>query len=301
MLWAALMLNPSWLKTFVTLVDTGHFTKTAEKLFMTQPGVSQHIKKLEHVCGHALIERHNKTFVITEAGRTVYDYANQLESEQKKMLSSLSQDDPYSGMVSVSCSGSLALLLYPHLLNLQCKHPELIPLLEAAPHHKILADVIKGEVDMGIVANEPTDPRIDSHKFGSEPLCLMLPKEKIAKKLDEKTLKELGLIRHPDAEHYLSLYFSRCGESQLAAININHIPTTGYINQLSQILLPVAHGHGFTILPKSALEAFPLKDQIAVYQPKSEVIETLYLLTKRHRQIPARFDTIRQVMKNQLN
>jgi DNA-binding transcriptional LysR family regulator len=45
------MLNPNWLKTFVTLIDTGHFTKTAEKLFMTQPGVSQHINKLENSCG----------------------------------------------------------------------------------------------------------------------------------------------------------------------------------------------------------------------------------------------------------
>lgn len=295
------MLNPAWLKTFVTLIDTGHFTKTAEKLFMTQPGVSQHIKKLEEACGHALIERHNKTFVITEAGKTVYEYANQLESQQQKMLNSLSQDDPYSGMVSVSCSGSLALLLYPHLLDLQCKYPSLITLLEAAPHHKILADVIKGEVDLGIVANEPSDPRIESHQFGSEPLCLMLPKEKASYPLDEAALKEIGLIRHPDAEHYLSLYFSRCGENQLAAININQLPTKGYINQLSQILLPVAHGHGFTILPKSALEAFPLKDKVAVYQPKSEVIETLYLLTKRHRQIPARFETIKQVMRSQLN
>lgn len=295
------MLNPAWLKTFVTLIDTGHFTKTAEKLFMTQPGVSQHIKKLEEACGHALIERHNKTFVITEAGKTVYEYANQLESQQQKMLNSLSQDDPYSGMVSVSCSGSLALLLYPHLLDLQCKYPSLITLLEAAPHHKILADVIKGEVDLGIVANEPSDPRIESHQFGSEPLCLMLPKEKASYPLDEAALKEIGLIRHPDAEHYLSLYFSRCGEDQLAAININQLPTKGYINQLSQILLPVAHGHGFTILPKSALEAFPLKDKVAVYQPKSEVIETLYLLTKRHRQIPARFETIKQVMRSQLN
>lgn len=295
------MLNPAWLKTFVTLIDTGHFTKTAEKLFMTQPGVSQHIKKLEEACGHALIERYNKTFVITEAGKTVYEYANQLESQQQKMLNSLSQDDPYSGMVSVSCSGSLALLLYPHLLDLQCKYPSLITLLEAAPHHKILADVIKGEVDLGIVANEPSDPRIESHQFGSEPLCLMLPKEKASYPLDEAALKEIGLIRHPDAEHYLSLYFSRCGEDQLAAININQLPTKGYINQLSQILLPVAHGHGFTILPKSALEAFPLKDKVAVYQPKSEVIETLYLLTKRHRQIPARFETIKQVMRSQLN
>ena len=48
------MLNPVWLKTFVTLIETGHFTKTAEKLFMTQPGVSQHIAKLEQASKYLL-------------------------------------------------------------------------------------------------------------------------------------------------------------------------------------------------------------------------------------------------------
>tara|TARA_Y100001956_G_scaffold59790_1_gene59298 strand:+ start:438 stop:1334 length:897 start_codon:yes stop_codon:yes gene_type:complete len=294
------MLNPSWLKTFVTLIDTGHFTKTAEKLFMTQPGVSQHIKKLEQVCGHPLIERHNKSFVITEAGKTVYDYAKQLESQQQQMLNSLSQDDPYSGQVSISCSGSLALLLYPHLLNLQCKYPELISLLEAAPHHKIIAEIIAGEVDLGIVTNEPSDPRVESEQFGQEPLCLMMPKTMATKTLNEEQLKQMGLIHHPDAEHYLTLYFSRCGEPALESINIHQLPVKGYINQLNQILLPVAKGLGFTILPKSALDTFPYKEEIAIYQPKQEVIETLYLLTKRHRQFPARFETIKAVIREQL-
>lgn len=294
------MLNPTWLKTFVTLIDTGHFTKTADKLFMTQPGVSQHIKKLEQACGHALIERHNKSFEITEAGKVVYSYAKELETQQNQMLLSLNQDDPHSGDVSLACSGSLALLLYPQLLDLQCKCPSLIPHLEAAPHHKIIAEIIDGKVDLGIVTNEPSDPRVASEQFGQEPLCLMMPKSMATKSLDGEQLKQMGLIRHPDAEHYLALYFSRCGESALESINIHHLPVKGYINQLNQILLPVAKGHGFTILPKSALDTFPYKEEIAIYQPKQEVIETLYLLTKRHRQLPARFETIKAVIREQL-
>ena len=51
------MLNPQWLRTFQTLVDIGHFTRTAEMLNMTQPGVSQHIRKLEQACGYNLLNR----------------------------------------------------------------------------------------------------------------------------------------------------------------------------------------------------------------------------------------------------
>ncbi|NVD08659.1 LysR family transcriptional regulator [Vibrio sp. JPW-9-11-11] len=294
------MLNPAWLKTFATLIDTGHFTKTADKLFMTQPGVSQHIKKLEQACGHALIERHNKSFEITEAGKTVYQYALELDSQQRQMLQSLSQDDPFAGQVSFSCSGALALLLYPHLLDLQCKHPQLITQLEVAPQHKILADIINGDIDIGIITHQTSDPRVESVKIGDEPLCLMLPKASNPQSLDLQQLKALGVIRHPDAEHYLSLYFSRCAEPDLATINIHQLPVTGYVNQLSQILLPVAKGRGFTVLPKSALEAFSDKENITVYQPKQTVIQPLYMLTKRHRRLPARFTTIRDTIQQTL-
>ncbi|MDC5705751.1 LysR family transcriptional regulator [Vibrio europaeus] len=287
------MINPVWLKTFVTLIDTGHFTKTAEKLFMTQPGVTQHIKKLEQACGYPLIERHNKSFDITEAGRNVYQHAIQLERQESELLNSLNREDPFSGSVSLSCSGSLALLLYPHLLNLQCKYSQLIPRLEAAPHHKIVADVLSGATDIGIVTQIPSDSRFESEVLGNEPLCLLLPKARATKGLGQESLKEIGLIQHPDAIHYLSIYFAQCGESELEKMNIDDIPVTGYINQLSQILLPVANGLGFTVLPKSALDSFAESKRISIFEPSNEVVETLYFLTKKHRQLPKRFETIK--------
>ena len=49
---------------------------------MTQPGVSQHIKKLEQQLGAALLARYGKSFELTEAGQRLYDYAlNQAEAE----------------------------------------------------------------------------------------------------------------------------------------------------------------------------------------------------------------------------
>src|SRR5690349_13516467 len=51
------MINPSFLKTFVTLVETRSFTRTATRLGMTQPGVSQHLRWLEEYFGATLIER----------------------------------------------------------------------------------------------------------------------------------------------------------------------------------------------------------------------------------------------------
>ena len=66
------MINPIWLHTFCTLVDVGHFTRSADKLHMTQSGVSQHIKKLELQLASELLVREGKSFNLTDAGKKVY-------------------------------------------------------------------------------------------------------------------------------------------------------------------------------------------------------------------------------------
>ena len=71
------MINPIWLDTFITLVETGNFTRTAEQRFMTQPGVSQHLKKLEEVCQCELVVRLGKGIQLTEQGQRVYQYAKE--------------------------------------------------------------------------------------------------------------------------------------------------------------------------------------------------------------------------------
>ncbi|MDG3084976.1 LysR family transcriptional regulator [Vibrio hannami] len=291
------MLNPNWLTTFRTLIETGHFTKTAEKLFMTQPGVSQHIRKLEQACGHDLIRRDKKSFEITEQGRLVYEYASQLEQAEADLLENLNFDDPHSGHCRLSCSGSLALLLYSGLLELQCEHLGLVVHLEAAPNKKILNEIIDGDIDLGIVTHVPNPSLFDIEKIGSEVLCLVYPSNKNIGEDISESLVNMGLIRHPDVMHYLSLYAAQCGVEGIKAMELDDVPASGYVNQLNQILLPVSKGLGFTVLPQSAIEKFEHNEKLKVYQPNREVSETLYLVRKRNRELPARFATIIQKLK----
>lgn len=291
------MLNPNWLKTFVTLIDTGHFTKTAEKLFMTQPGVSQHISKLESYCGFALILRDKKSFGITEQGRLVYQYAVELVKNEHELLEQLAFDDPFSGHCTLACSGALALLLYPKLLDLQVQHSQLVVKLKAAPNHQILKEIQTGIVDLGIITDVPNQSLFDVQELGQEQLCLVLPANIETDGYDENLLTDLGLIDHPDAEHYLSLYFAQSQEANFSHLSIKQIPVTGYVNQISQILQPVAKGLGFTVLPKSAVDAFPEPQQLKIFNPQKPVIETLYRVKKRNRALPARFETLNSTLQ----
>lgn len=296
-----LMLNPVWLKTFITLIDTGHFTKTAEKLFMTQPGVSQHINKLESACGHSLITRNKKSFEVTEQGRLVYQYAQQLSINEDDLLEQLAFDNAHAGQCSLACSGALALMLYPKLLELQAQYSQLVVKLKAAPNEQILNEVQIGAIDIGIVTDMPNHSLFEVQEIGQEQLCLVFPANVNIDQYGENLLNKLGLIKHPDAEHYLALYFAQSQQANFTHLNINDIPVTGFINQISQILAPVAKGLGFTILPKSAVDTFGAPKKLKVFSPKKPVIQSLYMVKKRNRALPARFEIVKSVLQKQLD
>ncbi|MFT6154656.1 MAG: DNA-binding transcriptional LysR family regulator [Bermanella sp.] len=297
------MLNPAWLHTFKTLVETGHFTETANKLFMTQPGVSQHIKKLEANCGHSLITRNKKRFELTEQGRLVYSYAKDVKSNEVSLLERLNFDDPFSGVCKLACPGALALSLYPHLLELQINHPQLIIQLEVAPNSKIVKGIESGEFDFGIVTNQPSAQQFNFEKVGSDELCLILPKKQGDIALKEyggdvlMCIKTLGLIDHPDAKHYLATYFSLSNLAELAKVNTSEIPVTGYVNQLVQILIPVSNGLGFTVLPQSAFDRFADRERLKIIKPNSRVMEHLLGVKARNRQLPARYKNVIEHIK----
>ncbi|BCB02581.1 LysR family transcriptional regulator [Bacillus sp. KH172YL63] len=69
-----------WIRSFVTLAQLQHFTKTSEFLNLSQPTVSVHIKKLEQYLGVALIHRtsNNQLFQLTPAGEKVFEQGKQM-------------------------------------------------------------------------------------------------------------------------------------------------------------------------------------------------------------------------------
>ena len=72
------MINPLWLRSFCTLVEVMHFTRTAKQLNMTQSGVSQHIHKLESLLEQPLLIRQGKHFSLTDAGERLYREGREL-------------------------------------------------------------------------------------------------------------------------------------------------------------------------------------------------------------------------------
>lgn len=263
---------------------------------MTQPGVSQQLKKLEQSCGTELVVRLGKGIELTEQGRQVYEYALLQQQREEQLFDSLKFDAPFEGRCVLGCSGALAQRIYPSLLMLQSQHPGLTIQLEVAPHRSIFQGISQSTLDLGICTQQPDDDNFSYQQAGTEPLALMLPAGIKDYSDIVATLMSLGLIQHPDARHYLNLYFSHCGDSALASCDPAIFKYSGRINQLSQILLPVSLGLGFTVLPTSTLLQFNDEANVALYPAPKPVVEPLYFVQSRHRQLAARYDTVKAAL-----
>lgn len=97
------MLNLSFVKTFVTLVETGSYVETARQLGIAQPTVSQQIRKLELTLGAALIHRSHASCSPTPHGRTVLPYARSLLKSAERFTAAAGGNH-----ISIGCSGNIA-------------------------------------------------------------------------------------------------------------------------------------------------------------------------------------------------
>ncbi|MDQ2042709.1 LysR family transcriptional regulator [Pseudoalteromonas sp. 20-92] len=287
------MINPTWLNTFCTLVEVNHFTQTAERLFMTQSGVSQHIKKLEQQVDCALLERHGKQFSLTPQGQNLYQQGSQLIKDWQFLEQQLKDDSPFSGAVKIQSPGSCGLKFYNQLLALQCEHKALTIDYRFAPNVSVEQAVANYSADIGFLTQAPTLSEVISYKIDKEALLLITPAG--INTPNWQTLCELGFIAHPDANHHAQLLLS---ENYDEFEHIEQIKQTGFSNQISLILEPVSLGLGFTVLPANAVGAFNKPELIKTHYLANPVNETIYACHHRNRPLAKRMNTVIELIKS---
>lgn len=277
-----MMINPQWLRSFLTVAELGNFTRAAERLGLTQAAVSQHVKYLEEESGPLLIRR-SRQVELTPAGRALMDYGSDMERASRALQARLSGADEQSGEISLVTPGSIGLTVYPLLLEYQLRNPGLIIRHRFAPDTEVLEAVLSNRYEMGLITFKPEDPRLSAHRFMDEPLELILPAG--MDYVGWETLISLGFIDHPDGVGMATRLLSRRYPGRPG---IREFPLRGFSNQVGLILEPVARGLGFTVLPRFARQAFANPGAIQVVECGSPVIDTLWLIHRAEWPLAAR-------------
>ena len=159
-------LNYHHLLYFWTVAKEGTITAACEKLRLAQPTVSKQLRTLEETLGHKLFRRVGRNLVLTETGRVVYRYANEIFSLGRELVDTL--DGHPTGKrtrLRVGVADVLPKMLVQRLLGPALKTPDSTHVVcyEGKPN-ALLARLSVHELDL-VLSDSPMGPEVKVRAF----------------------------------------------------------------------------------------------------------------------------------------
>ncbi len=110
-------MNIAELEALKAVAETGSFTRAADRLGMSQPGLSRQIQRLERELGTRLLERRGSGAVLTDTGRESMQFAIRTISDFDALVSRFGPDpSALTGVIRIAASSTPAEFLVPALV-----------------------------------------------------------------------------------------------------------------------------------------------------------------------------------------
>ena len=191
------------LRSFHEVARSGSLSKAAENLCITQPALSRQITALEKTVGISLFNRHNRGVNLTEAGRRLYEYAEdvlKLVDRAGKTLREMQNLE--SGQLKIGASTTIGNYLLPTWLAKFLKsHPGVDVCLQVGNSETIIEQLVDGLFDLAFVAGFSGSPGLCIEPLlEDEILFLVGPSHPLAKAdsfLQLDLAKEVLIFREP--------------------------------------------------------------------------------------------------------
>ncbi len=247
-------LNYHHLLYFWTVARAGSIARAGEELHLAQPTISSQLKLLEEALGHKLFERQGRKLVLTDVGRTVMRYADEifrLGNELKNIVSGMPTGQQLRlnvGVLDVIPKLVAEQLLKPALdagpsLRIICREGSLPQLLASLALHEL--DVVLADAP----SSEPVSVRSFNHLLGKSGVSFFAAGKLVQLKKDfPRSLDGAPMLLPSDessVRRSLELWFERQGLRPLIAGDFDDSALLQAFGQ---------RGHGVFAMP-TAIEA----------------------------------------------
>src|SRR5690349_23002729 len=181
------------LQVFLTVATEKSFSRAAAKLLRTQPAVSLAVQRLEQEVGEKLIDRSGKDLILTDAGRSVLEYARRFQSLQQELENSLAElRDNSAGRLTIGANESTALYLLKHIERYRELYAKVRVTIRRSLSSKIPNELLDGNLELGVISYDPGDERLRSKIIYSDALAFVVsPKHRLAQR-KTVSLTDLG-------------------------------------------------------------------------------------------------------------
>lgn len=157
-------------KVFVAVAESLSFSKAAEKLYISQPAVSRHIKELEAQMGITLFERKGNRVYLTLAGEISYDYLKKITqnySELEFALGALKNE--HKGNLRIGASSTIAQYVIPSVLaSFHKRYPNIELNLFNGNSFEMEQKLLKNDIDLALVENNSSNSNLKYINFAED-------------------------------------------------------------------------------------------------------------------------------------
>lgn len=233
-------MDTRYISYIVEIADQKNMTKAAEKLYVSQPSLSQYLSKLEQELGTPLFHRVKGELIPTPAGELYVDCARKILDMKKKLYCDIA-NLTNSGHINVATTASWALTMISELVPiLKKKYPDTsIELLEGnlVPTEQLLAEK---KIDLAFVAiNSLQNIPGSGEVLGSEEILFAVPKQHPScQALEGVSSLTADLLsqyfgsddfilprRDSTVNHAIQDFLKLCHINSEAVCNVNHMTT----------------------------------------------------------------------------
>lgn len=264
-----------WLEDFLSLSQTGNFSRSASERNVTQSAFSRRIKALESWLGVTVVDRSKYPTTLTAAGREFRETAEealQLLHGSRDSLRSRAKPNPKT--IAVATLHTLALAFFPRWLRqIETRVGPLNSRLLPDDFHGCIHAVAEGGYDFLLTFYHPSVPiLLDSEKFPHKVLGL----------------DRLALVRAPDPlisrdrlpllsyaqNSFLGKVSAVAGEQGAdAGIGVSHVNESAMADAIKFMVL---EGHGLAWLPLSLVQKEIADGRLAILAEDAELEVRLY-------------------------
>jgi LysR family hydrogen peroxide-inducible transcriptional activator len=240
------------LEYIVAVADLRHFSRAAERCFVSQPSLSAAVRKLEDELGIQIFERGPGEVLLTEAGEPVIAQARRVLDEAARVKAvAKARRDPLDGPLRLGVIHTVAPYLLPELvLALRSAAPNMPLDIEENQTAHLDQMLRAGLIDVAILAQPFQAPGIELLPLYDEPFRVIVPTG------DEWARRKSIAADELHGRELLLLSIGHCFRDQVldACHEFSRPPSAGKQgNSLETLRSMVASGMGISVLPASAL------------------------------------------------
>jgi aminoethylphosphonate catabolism LysR family transcriptional regulator len=181
------------LRAFHYVAICGGFSRAAETLFLTQPAISDQVRKLEEEYDVLLFNRHKKQVTPTVAGQQLLEITRRMFDTEQQALELLSESRALrSGTLRIVADAAHHLL---HILGqFRQKYPGIQVSVRAGNTETVISSLYSYEADIGVLGEIPTGRDFEVVNLNSTPIVAFVSTDHPLASAKSLSLHELSLL-----------------------------------------------------------------------------------------------------------